>query len=181
MHQQLTAQEPVAPRKDQMLAKHGHQRNDPYYWMRERDTQPVLDYLHAENAYAEAYFKALNPLVKDLLAEFEQRIDPNETSAPFVLNGYQYQTRSVEGLDYQQIFRYEMDGKAVLFFDENERAKGNSFYELAGWAPSPNNQILAVCEDFKGRFRGLGGNCAEDGDEGDFDIPQDERTAFGFD
>jgi oligopeptidase B len=44
-----------------------------------------------------------------------------------------------------------MDGKAVLFFDENERAKGKSFYELAGWAPSPNNQILAVCEDFKGR------------------------------
>jgi oligopeptidase B len=151
MHQQLTAQEPVAPRKDQMLEKHGHQRNDPYYWMRERDTQPVLDYLHAENAYAEAYFKALNPLVTDLLAEFEQRIDPNETSAPFVLNGYQYQTRNVEGLDYQQIFRYEMDGKAVLFFDENERAKGKSFYELAGWAPSPNNQILAVCEDFKGR------------------------------
>ena len=151
MHQQLTAQEPVAPRKDQILEKHGHQRNDPYYWMRERDTQPVLDYLHAENAYAEAYFKALNPLVNDLLAEFEQRIDPNETSAPFVLNGFQYQTRNVEGLDYQQIFRYEMDGKAVLFFDENERAKGKSFYELAGWAPSPNNQILAVCEDFKGR------------------------------
>ncbi len=151
MHQQLTAQEPVAPRKDQMLEKHGHQRNDPYYWLRERDTPPVLDYLHAENAYAEAYFKALNPLVNDLLAEFEQRIDPNETSAPFVMNGYQYQTRNVEGLDYQQIFRYEMDGKAVLFFDENERAKGKSFYELAGWAPSPNNQILAVCEDFKGR------------------------------
>ena len=54
MHQQLTAQEPVAPRKDQILEKHGHQRNDPYYWMRERDTQPVLDYLHSENAYAEA-------------------------------------------------------------------------------------------------------------------------------
>ena len=88
MHQQLTAQEPVAPRKDQMLEKHGHQRNDPYYWMRERDTQPVLDYLHAENAYAEAYFKALNPLVNTLLTEFEQRIDPNETSAPFILNGF---------------------------------------------------------------------------------------------
>jgi oligopeptidase B len=151
MHQQLTAQEPVAPRKDQMLEKHGHQRNDPYYWMRERDTQPVLDYLHAENAYAEAYFEALNPLVNTLLTEFEQRIDPNETSAPFILNGFQYQTRNVEGQDYQQIYRYAMDGKAVLFFDENERAKGKSFYELASWAPSPNNELLAVCEDFKGR------------------------------
>jgi len=151
MHQQLTAQEPVAPRKDQILEKHGHQRQDPYYWMRERDSQPVLDYLNAENAYAAAYFKALDPLVNTLLNEFEQRIDPNETSAPFILNGYQYQTRNVEGLDYQQIYRYALDGKAVLFFDENERAKGKSFYELASWSPSPNNELLAVCEDFKGR------------------------------
>lgn len=151
MQQQLTAQEPIAPRKDQILEKHGHQRNDPYYWMRERDSQPVLDYLAAENAYAKAYFKALDPLVTELLNEFEQRIDPNETSAPFILNGYQYQVRSSEGQDYQQLFRYEMDGKAVLFFDENERAKGKAFYELASWSPSPNNQILAVCEDFKGR------------------------------
>lgn len=151
MQQQLTAQEPIAPRKDQILEKHGHQRNDPYYWMRERDSQPVLDYLKAENEYAKTYFKALDPVVSELLNEFEQRIDPNETSAPFILNGYRYQIRSVEGLDYQQIYRYEMDGKAILFFDENERAKGKSFYELASWSPSPNNQVLAVCEDFKGR------------------------------
>ena len=151
MNLDFFAQEPVAPQIDHNLEQHGHQRNDPYYWLRERDTQPVLDYLQAENAYAAAYFKALDPLVNTLLQEFEQRIDPNETSAPFVLNGYQYQTRNVEGLDYQQIFRYELDGKAVLFFDENERAKGKSFYELASWVPSPDNQILAVCEDFKGR------------------------------
>jgi oligopeptidase B len=151
MHDQIIAQEPVAPRKVQILEKHGHQRQDPYYWLRERDTQPVLDYLQAENTYAAAYFKALDPLVTSLLDEFEQRIDPNETSAPFVVNGFQYQVRNVAGQDYQQIYRYEMDGKAVLFFDENERAKGQSFYELASWAPAPNNQILAVSEDFKGR------------------------------
>lgn len=151
MQDQIIAQEPVAPRKDQILEKHGHQRQDPYYWLRERDTQPVLDYLQAENNYAAAYFKALDPLVTSLLDEFEQRIDPNETSAPYVINGYQYQSRNVEGQDYQQIFRYELDGKAVLFFDENQRAKGKPFYELASWAPSPDNQLLAVSEDFKGR------------------------------
>ena len=106
MYQQLLAQEPIAPRKDQILEKHGHQRTDPYYWMRERDSQPVLDYLSAENNYAKSYFKALDPLVNELLTEFEQRIDPNETSAPFILNGYQYQVRNLDGQDYQQIFRY---------------------------------------------------------------------------
>jgi oligopeptidase B len=151
MNLDFLAQEPVAPQIDHKLEQHGHQRNDPYYWMRNRDTEPVLSYLKAENAYAEAYFKALDPLVNSLLNEFEARIDPNETSAPYVINGYQYQSRNVEGQDYQQIYRYELDGKAVLFFDENLRAKDKPFYELAAWAPSPNNQILAVSEDFVGR------------------------------
>lgn len=151
MNLALRAQEPVAPQIDYLLQKHGHQRNDPYYWLRDRDAQPVLDYLKAENDYAAAYFKPLDPLVNEFLNEFEQRIDPNETSAPFFLNAYQYQTRNVEGLDYQQIFRYQTDGSAVLFFDENERAKGKAFYELANWVPSPNNQILALSEDFQGR------------------------------
>ena len=151
MNLDFLAQEPVAPQIDHKLEQHGHQRNDPYYWMRNRDTEPVLSYLKAENAYAAAYFKALDPLVNSLLNEFEARIDPNETSAPYVINGYQYQSRNVEGQDYQQIYRYELDGKAVLFFDENLRAKDKPFYELAAWAPSPNNQILAVSEDFVGR------------------------------
>jgi len=151
MNLDFLAQEPVAPQIDHKLEQHGHQRNDPYYWMRNRDTEPVLSYLKAENTYAEAYFKALDPLVNSLLNEFEARIDPNETSAPYVINGYQYQSRNVEGQDYQQIYRYELDGKAVLFFDENLRAKDKPFYELAAWAPSPNNQILAVSEDFVGR------------------------------
>jgi oligopeptidase B len=151
MNLNFLAQEPVAPQIDYKLEQHGHQRNDPYYWMRNRDTEPVLSYLKAENAYAATYFKALDPLVNSLLNEFEARIDPNETSAPYVINGYQYQSRNVEGQDYQQIYRYELDGKAVLFFDENLRAKDKPFYELAAWAPSPNNQILAVSEDFVGR------------------------------
>ncbi|MEN9743966.1 MAG: hypothetical protein RLZZ65_1771 [Bacteroidota bacterium] len=151
MPQHFFAQEPIAPKIPHSLEKHGHVRQDPYYWMRERDTEPVLTYLKAENEYANSYFKHLDPLVNGLLQEFDNRIDPNETSAPYIINGYQYQTKSVEGLDYQQILRFEMDGKAVVFFDENQRAKGKSFYELASWAPSPNNQFLAVCEDFKGR------------------------------
>jgi len=42
-------------------------------------------------------------------------------------------------------------GKEKVFFDENERAKNKSFYELADWSPSPNNELLAISEDFIGR------------------------------
>ena len=143
-------QEPIAPKKPKALTIHNHTRNDDYYWMNERDSKPVLDHLAKENAYNDEYFKPIQGLVQSLMTEFDQRINPNEVSAPFIMNGKTYQVKSIEGKDYQQVVQIE-NGKETIFFDENERAKGKSFYELAEWNPSPNNEILAVSEDFVGR------------------------------
>jgi oligopeptidase B len=143
-------QEPIAPKKPKALTIHNHTRNDDYYWMNERDSKPVLDHLAKENAYNDEYFKPIQGLVQSLMTEFDQRINPNEVSAPFIMNGKTYQVKSIEGKDYQQVVQIE-NGKEIIFFDENERAKGKSFYELAEWNPSPNNEILAVSEDFVGR------------------------------
>jgi len=143
-------QEPVAKKITKILSKHNHERIDDFYWMNERDSKDVLDHLQKENAYSEKYFEPLNGLVDKLLNEFDQRINPNDVSAPFILNEKTYQVKNLEGKDYQQIIQLEK-GKEVLFFDENERAKNQSFYELADWSPSPNNKILALTEDFVGR------------------------------
>ena len=143
-------QEPIAPKKPKALTIHNHTRNDDYYWMNERDSKPVLDHLAKENAFNDEYFKPIQGLVQSLMTEFDQRINPNEVSAPFIMNGKTYQVKSIEGKDYQQVVQIE-NGKETIFFDENERAKGKSFYELADWNPSPNNEILAVSEDFVGR------------------------------
>ncbi|MEY4605138.1 MAG: hypothetical protein RIT43_2430, partial [Bacteroidota bacterium] len=146
----LMAQEPIAPINTKTLTIHGHSRNDDYYWMNERDSKPVLDHLSKENTYVQAYFQKLKPLQEKLLTEFESRIDPNEASAPFILNGVTYQVRNEEGKDYVKI--YKLSGKSeALFLDQNERAKGKSFYELADWANSPDNNLLALGEDLLGR------------------------------
>lgn len=142
--------EPIAEKKPKQLTIHGHTRTDDYFWMNERDSKPVLDHLAKENAYTADYFKSLEPLKNTLLDEFEKRIDPNDMSAPFVLNHKTYQVRNIQGKDYVNV--YQIDGKQeTLFLDENERAKGKSFYELAEWAPSPDNQLLAISEDVVGR------------------------------
>jgi oligopeptidase B len=143
-------QEPVAKKITKTLSKHNHERIDDFYWMNERDSKDVLDHLQKENAYSEKYFEPLNGLVDKLLNEFDQRINPNDVSSPFILNEKTYQVKNLEGKDYQQIVQLEK-GKEVLFFDENERANNQSFYELADWSPSPNNKILALTEDFVGR------------------------------
>jgi len=147
-----TAQQntPIASKKPKQLTIHDHTRTDDYFWMNERDSKPVLDYLAEENKYAADYFEPLKGMVQSLMDEFEKRINPNDVSAPFILNGITYQLKNVEGKDYQQLVKV-VEGKEVLFLDENERAKGKSFYDLAEWSPSPNNEILALTEDFVGR------------------------------
>jgi len=144
------AQKPIANKIPKELVSNNHKRIDNYYWMNQRDSAEVLDYISQENKYCESYFKPLHPLVDELMKEFEQRIDPNEEGAPFIFNKRIYQAKSEEGLEYQKIFVQEKD-KEQLFFDQNERAKGNSYYDLADWEPSPDNKLLAVAEDFVGR------------------------------
>ncbi len=141
---------PSAPQKPKVLVHHGHERNDPYYWMRERNSDEVLNYIEAENGYAKEYFKPIESLQTKILAEFENRIDPNETSSPFKLNKHMYQIRQQEGSDYGLVYRLEGE-KAEVYFDENGRAIGSKFYELGDWVPSPDNKILAICEDTVGR------------------------------
>ena len=130
--------------------EHGHKRNDPYYWMNQRDSKEVLDNLQEENSYCEAYFEPINGLVQGLVDEFDARIDPNDVSAPFILQGITYQVRQIEGKDYQQIVRIIGETEHV-FLDENERADGHPFYELADWSPSMDDQFLAISEDIIGR------------------------------
>lgn len=141
---------PSATKQNKVLVAHNHERIDPYYWMRERNSENVLAYIDQENTYAKNYFQKVENLENILLAEFETRIDPNETSSPFMLNKNMYQIRQQEGLDYG--FIYQLNGsEAHIFFDENKRAEKSSFYELGDWVPSPNNELLAISEDTIGR------------------------------
>lgn len=142
--------EPIATTVPHVLMEHGHQRKDPYFWMNQRDSKEVLDNLQKENSYCEAYFEPINGLVQELVDEFDARINPNDVSAPFILQKHTYQIRQQEGKDYSVLIRWENDVEHV-FLDENERADGHSFYELAEWSPSLDDQTLAISEDFVGR------------------------------
>ena len=142
--------EPIAPIETHVLSEHGHTRIDPYFWMNQRDSPEVLKNLQEENDYCSQYFEPIKGLVDGLVKEFDERIDPNDVSAPFILQGITYQVRQIEGKDYQQIVRIIGETESV-FLDENERADGHSFYELADWSPSMDDQFLAISEDFIGR------------------------------
>jgi oligopeptidase B len=147
---QTMSKEPKCPQIPFIHEVHGHQRLDNYKWLNERDTQPVLNYIEDENTYQERYFKQTSALQDKLLQEFEQRIDPNDKSAPFQVDGDWFQIRNQANFDYGFIDQIE-DEKRSIYFNENERAAGQSYYALADWLPSPNKKLLAISEDTIGR------------------------------
>lgn len=142
--------QPIAKKTPKSITTNGHTRVDNYFWMNERDSKDVLDYIAQENAASKAYFEKHQNLISTLLGEFEARINPNQVFAPFELNGKIYQEKYVEGLDYPKTYVLD-NGKETLFIDENELAKGHSYYGLGQWQPSPNNRYVALCEDVVGR------------------------------
>lgn len=142
--------EPKAKKVEKQLVTHNHTRIDNYYWMNERDSKDVINYIKSENKVSKDYFSDKKTLTNNLLKEFDKRINPNDVYPPYEVNGIRFQETISEGDDYMKTFIVEKDTKK-LFIDENARAKKNPFYDLGNWVPSPNNQLVALCEDFVGR------------------------------
>src|SRR5690606_12791174 len=150
----VNAQNPIEPKAkkiEKQLTIHNHTRTDNYYWMNERDSKDVLNYIKEENKVSHAFFKSQKSVIDNLMKEFDNRINPNEVYPPYKVNEITYQDTYSEGDDYIKTHIINLDGSKTLFIDENVRAKKKSFYELADWNPSPNNEIVAMCEDFVGR------------------------------
>lgn len=142
---------PVAPLMPKELVAHGHHRTDPWYGLRERDNGEVLDYLKAENAYADAAMAPTKKLQKKLYKEILGRIQESDSSVPYKDGNYCYYTRMFEGKNYSALCRYPFPfGEETVLVDENERAEGHDFYDLGDWQISPNGRYLALSEDFEG-------------------------------
>ena len=65
-------------------------RIDDYYWLRNKDNPEVLNYLKAENDYAEKALGQTKELEEALFQEIKGRIKPTDLSVPFLMGPYGY-------------------------------------------------------------------------------------------
>ena len=154
---------PVAKRGDHLETLHGIARQDEYYWLRNKDTPEVLDYLNAENAYTEASTKASEPLQKALYDEMLARIKQTDLSVPSRHDGYFSYARTVEGQQYAIYCRKSVKGATAddrtgatatapeeVMLDLNEMGKGQKFIELGAIEMSDDARHLAYTVDLTG-------------------------------
>ncbi|WP_261644362.1 S9 family peptidase [Erwinia mallotivora] len=148
---------PIARKIPVEMTLHGETRIDNYYWLRDdqRQQQDVVDYLEAENEYGSAIMAPHQALRQEVLKEIIQRIPPREFSVPYVKRGWRYQSRYEEGKEYAIYTRQPEDTATPeqweVLLDCNQRAAGADFYTLGGLGISPDNQLLAVAEDYLSR------------------------------
>jgi len=81
MHSQTQAP-PAAPRIEHRETRHGATVIDPYFWLREKSSPQVVQYLEAENAYTEALDGNLKPLGDVIFQEMLGHIKQPEHSVP---------------------------------------------------------------------------------------------------
>lgn len=148
---------PVAKKIPYEMTLHGETRVDNYYWLRddERANTDVLDYLRAENDYCKAIMHTQQALQDNVLKEIVDRIPQQDHSVPYVKNGFRYQRRYEEGNEYA-IYTRQPEETATpdewdILIDGNQRAAHSQFYTLAGFGISPDNQTMALAEDFLSR------------------------------
>lgn len=131
------------------LTKHGDTRIDNYYWLKDRDSSYVIDYLKAENAYTEAVMKETESFQKALYDEMLGRIKQTDNSVPYLQNGYYYYTRYEEGKEYPIYCRKKgsLDADEEVMLNVNELAEGYAFFQVGGLSVSKDNKLLAYSED----------------------------------
>ena len=146
-----TMQPPVAKQVPKTLEIHGHQRQDPYFWMRDddRNDPEILAHLRAETAYAKAVMADTEALQKTLFEELKGRIKKDDSSVPVLHRGYWSYTRFETKKEYPIYCRRrgEMTADEEVLLDVNALAEGKDYYRVAQVAISENQDLLAFTED----------------------------------
>jgi len=142
---------PVAPEIPHEITAHGHTRVDDYYWLGNIENQAVLDYLEAENLYADSMMASSDDLIETIVMELLDRISEDEASIPYYRNGYWYRYEYRPGQDYSvNMRRRHPDGEPEVLLDENIHAEGHDYFEVELLSVSPDNRTMAWAYDTTG-------------------------------
>ena len=144
---------PKAKKIPKILEIHGDERQDPYFWLKERENPEVIQYLEEENAYAEAVMKDTEDFQQLLFDEMKARYKKDDESLPYFFNEYWYIVRFEKGKEHPLFTRkfQTLENEEELLLDVNILAEGQKFFEVGSVAVSPNNKLMSYSSDNMGR------------------------------
>jgi len=149
------SEQPVAAKRPHEMTLHGHSRVDEYFWLRDdtRTAPEVLAYLEEENTYFDTLMEPVAKLQQTLFEEMTSRLDPEESSVPYLKDGYWYYSRYEPDSEYEIHARRKgsMEAQEEILLNGNQRGEGHEFYRLRGFEVSDDHRYVAIAEDTTGR------------------------------
>jgi oligopeptidase B len=162
------AEPPTAKQVPHQRTFHSDTVTDEYAWLGDKADPDTIDYLRAENAYADAATAGLAGLRDQVFEEIKARTQESDLSVPVRKGGWWHYSRTVEGKQYPVYCRravragevvppeaadgQPLDGEEELL-DGNELAVGHDFFALGAFRMSPDQRWLAYSTDFSGNER----------------------------
>jgi oligopeptidase B len=153
---------PLAAQRPHTLRAHGHEREDPWFWLRQREDPEVVAYLEAENAHTDQGLASLDARRAALFEEMKARIQETDMSVPARRGPWWYYGRTEEGKNYGIHCRRpaggpdelppagEAGGDEQILLDENVLAQGADYFQVGTAAVSPDHSWLAFGTDRAG-------------------------------
>ncbi len=151
-------QPPIAKKLPVGTQLHGHSLPDDYAWLRQKDDPAVAEYLHAENAYADAIMRPTAPLQQKLYDEMVSHIKETDDSVPYREGAYYYYSRTEKGKQYPILCRksanpdgsYNDASPEHIILDINQLAEGQAFMGIGAVEVSDDGNLLAYSTDNTG-------------------------------
>ena len=167
----MSSTPPVAKRVPTTRTHHGDTFEDPYEWLREKESPETLAHLEAENAWTAERTDHLQGLREQIFEEIKARTQETDLSVPYRIGGYWYYGRSVEGQQYGSSCRCPVSGPEdwsppeldpgspvpdeETLLDLDALAEGTSFFSVGAVSVSPDCTKLAYSTDTVGDERFL--------------------------
>lgn len=147
-----TLRPPMTEKKTKTTKIHDDTMIDDYFWLREKSNPEVIKHLEAENAYAEAMMKPTAGLQDKLYKEMVGHIKETDRGVPYRWGGYFYYTRTEQGKQYPIYCRMKgsVEAPEEVVLDQNEMAKGLTFFSIGAFVPSDDGNLLAYSTDTTG-------------------------------
>jgi oligopeptidase B len=146
---------PIAKRVPHRTEIHGTARDDEYFWLRDMDDPDTMDYLRAEQAYADAFMRPTEGFVSELYDEMLSHIKQTDLSVPYRLGDYWYYSRTEEGKQYPILARKRgsLDAPEEITLDLNVLADGHPYLGIGAYKVSDDGHLLAYSVDTSGYRR----------------------------
>ncbi|KAK2989398.1 hypothetical protein RJ640_008072 [Escallonia rubra] len=165
-----TSTSPPVPKKETFtVSAHGLSWNDPYHWMSNTKDPDFVEYLHKENAYAEAFMADTQEVQQTLYSEMTNRMPSKISTPPERWGPWLYYQYIPEGKEYPVLCRKlatqsgwmktmlnyvrEQFGPEEILLDWNGIAEQYGYVHVGTCRVSPDHNFLAYTLDLSGGER----------------------------